>query len=80
MAPTGRYTPGATNNIGSGYWGNHLNGAGTFYLTKDQGTTFNIFGRLGGPRIENDPERGHKHDVRHVAYQRPDKTGGSLQR
>jgi hypothetical protein len=44
MAPTGRYTPGATNNIGSGYWGNHLNGAGTFYLTKDQGTTFNIFG------------------------------------
>jgi len=44
MAPTGRYTPGATNNIGSGYWGNHLNSAGTFYITKDQGTTFNIFG------------------------------------
>jgi hypothetical protein len=44
MAPTGRYTPGATNNVGSGYWGNHLNGAGTFYLTKDQGTTANIMG------------------------------------
>jgi hypothetical protein len=22
VAPTGRYTPGATNNVGSGYWGN----------------------------------------------------------
>ena len=44
MAPTGRYTPGATNNVGSGYWGNHLNSGGTFYLTKDQGTTANIMG------------------------------------
>jgi hypothetical protein len=44
MAPTGRYTPGATDNIGSGYWGNHFNGAGTFYLTKDQGTTANFSG------------------------------------
>ena len=33
---------GCYNNIGSGYWGNHLNGAGTFYLTKGQGTTANI--------------------------------------
>ena len=24
MAPTGRYTPGASDNVGSGYWGNHL--------------------------------------------------------
>jgi hypothetical protein len=44
MAPTGRYTPGATNNVGSGYWGNNFNGAATFYLTKDQGTTANIMG------------------------------------
>jgi hypothetical protein len=44
MAPTGRYTPGATNNVGSGYWGNHFNGAATIYLTKDQGTTANIMG------------------------------------
>ena len=44
MAPTGRYTPGATNNVGSGYWGNHFNSAATFYLTKDQGTTANIMG------------------------------------
>jgi hypothetical protein len=44
MAPTGRYTPGATNNVGSGYWGNHFNSAATIYLTKDQGTTANIMG------------------------------------
>jgi hypothetical protein len=44
MAPTGIYKPGSTSNIGSGYWGNHFNGAGTFYITKDQGTTANIMG------------------------------------
>jgi hypothetical protein len=44
MAPTGRYTPGATNNVGSGYWGNNFTGGGTFYLTKDMGTTANIMG------------------------------------
>jgi hypothetical protein len=44
MAPTGRYTPGATNNVGSGYWGNNFTGAATFYLTKDMGTSANIMG------------------------------------
>jgi hypothetical protein len=44
MAPTGRYTPGATNNIGSGYWGNDFTGGGTFYLTRDMGTTANFMG------------------------------------
>jgi hypothetical protein len=44
MAPTGRYTPGATDNIGSGYWGNDFTGGGTFYLTKDQGTQANFMG------------------------------------
>ena len=44
MAPTGRYTPGARTNVGSGYWGNNFNGAGTFYLTKDMGTTANVMG------------------------------------
>jgi hypothetical protein len=43
-APTGRYTPGATNNVGSGYWGNNFTGGGTFYLTKDMGTTANFMG------------------------------------
>lgn len=44
VAPTGRYTPGATSNVGSGYWGNDFTAASTFYLTKDQGTTANIMG------------------------------------
>lgn len=35
-APTGRYTPGATNNIGSGYWGNDFTAGVTFYITKDR--------------------------------------------
>jgi hypothetical protein len=44
MAPTGRYSPGASDNIGSGYWGNDFSGAGTFYLTKNMGTTANFMG------------------------------------
>ena len=42
VAPTGRYTPGASNNIGSGYWGNDFTGAGTFYLLKNMGTAANF--------------------------------------
>ena len=37
MVPTGRYSPGATNNIGSGYFGNHVETGSTFYLTKNKG-------------------------------------------
>jgi hypothetical protein len=43
VAPTGRYTPGATDNIGSGYWGNQLMSGSTVYLTKNKGTTANLF-------------------------------------
>jgi hypothetical protein len=43
MAPTGRYTPGARNNIGSGYFGNHVVMGATVYLTKNKGTSANIF-------------------------------------
>jgi hypothetical protein len=43
MIPTGRYNPGATNNVGSGYFGNHLQGAATYYITKNKGTSANIF-------------------------------------
>jgi hypothetical protein len=42
MAPTGRYTPGASNNIGSGYWGNNIITGTTVYLTKNKGTTANL--------------------------------------
>jgi hypothetical protein len=42
VAPTGRYTSGATNNIGSGYWGNQVLSGTTVYLTKNKGTTANL--------------------------------------
>lgn len=42
MAPVGRYTPGASNNIGSGYWGNHIMTGTTFYVTKNKGTSLNL--------------------------------------
>jgi hypothetical protein len=40
---TGRYTPGASNNIGYGYLGNHFTTGSTFYLTKNKGTSANLF-------------------------------------
>ncbi len=42
VAPTGRYTAGASNNVGSGYWGNDITSGTTLYITKNQGTTANI--------------------------------------
>jgi len=36
VAPTGRYNPGATNNVGSGYWGNDITSGTTFYITKNK--------------------------------------------
>ncbi len=41
--PTGRYTPGATNNVGTGYFGNHLLTGTTVYITKNKGTSANLF-------------------------------------
>jgi len=43
MVPTGRYSPGATNNIGSGYFGNHVVTGATYYVTKNKGTSVNLF-------------------------------------
>jgi len=43
MVPTGRYSPGASDNVGSGYFGNHLQAAATYYITKNKGTSANIF-------------------------------------
>jgi hypothetical protein len=42
-APTGRFTPAASNNVGSGYWGNNLTSGATFYITKNKGTSANVF-------------------------------------
>jgi hypothetical protein len=41
-APTGRFTAGANNNVGSGYWGNDLTTNTTAYLTKNKGTSANL--------------------------------------
>jgi hypothetical protein len=43
ILPTGRYTPGATNNVGTGYFGNHLLDGITYYITKNKGTSANLF-------------------------------------
>lgn len=43
MLPTGRYSPGATNNVGTGYFGNHLETGSTFYITKNKATSANLF-------------------------------------
>jgi hypothetical protein len=43
LFPTGRYTPGASDNVGTGYFGNHLVDGITFYLTKNKGTSMNVF-------------------------------------
>lgn len=42
VAPTGRYTAGATNNVGSGYWGNDIVSGTTFYITKNKATSANL--------------------------------------
>jgi hypothetical protein len=41
-APTGRFTPGASNNVGSGYWGNNITSGTTFYITKNKATSANL--------------------------------------
>jgi hypothetical protein len=41
-APTGRFTAGASDNVGSGYWGNNITSGTTFYITKNQGTAANL--------------------------------------
>ncbi|HEY6385688.1 MAG TPA: transporter [Candidatus Acidoferrum sp.] len=42
VAPTGRFTQGASNNVGSGYWGNDITSGTTLYVTKNHGTTANL--------------------------------------
>jgi hypothetical protein len=43
MAPTGRFTAGASDNVGSGYWGHNIPSGSTFYITKNKGTSANLF-------------------------------------
>jgi hypothetical protein len=41
-APTGRFTAGASDNVGSGYWGNNITTGTIFYITKNKGTSANL--------------------------------------
>ena len=41
-APTGRYNPGASDNVGSGYWGNNFTTGTTVYLTKNRATSASL--------------------------------------
>ena len=43
FAPTGRYTAGASNNVGSGYWGNDITSGTTFYITKNKASSASLF-------------------------------------
>jgi len=43
FAPTGRFTPGASNNTGTGHWTNAPTAGETFYLTKNKGTAFSAY-------------------------------------
>lgn len=42
VAPIGKFSPGATNNVGSGYWGNNFVSGTTFYVTKNKATQMNL--------------------------------------
>jgi hypothetical protein len=42
FAPTGQFTQGASNNVGSGYWGNVITSGTTFYVTKNKGTSLSL--------------------------------------
>ena len=43
LAPTGRFSAGANDNVGSGYWTNALSSGQTFYLTGDKRLTLSAF-------------------------------------
>jgi len=43
FAPTGRFTAGATNNIGTGHWTNSPTAGETFYLTENKRTLFSAY-------------------------------------
>jgi hypothetical protein len=43
LAPTGRFSAGANDNVGSGYWTNALSSGQTLYLTKDKSWNFSAY-------------------------------------
>ena len=43
LAPTGRFSVGGTDNVGSGYWTHALSSGQTFFLTRDKLLSFSTF-------------------------------------
>ena len=43
LAPTGRFSAGASNNVGSGYWTHAPSAGATIYLSADKATTLSAF-------------------------------------
>jgi hypothetical protein len=43
LAPTGRFAPNATNNVGSGYWTHALSSGQTFYLSSNKRLVLSTF-------------------------------------
>lgn len=43
LAPTGRYSAGAADNVGSGYWTHTLSAGQTVYLTRNRATALSAF-------------------------------------
>jgi hypothetical protein len=43
LAPTGRFRPGANDNVGSGYWTHALSTGQTFYLTENKRLSLSAF-------------------------------------
>jgi len=43
LAPTGRFSAGANDNVGSGYWTQTLSSGQTFYLTENKATSISAF-------------------------------------
>jgi hypothetical protein len=43
LAPTGKFTPGGSNNVGSGYWTNVVASGQTVYLTASRATALSAF-------------------------------------
>jgi hypothetical protein len=42
-APTGRYVPGASNNLSTGFWTNSWQSGATIYLSKSKATQLSVF-------------------------------------
>ena len=62
MVPTGRYEPGATNNVGTGYFGNHLLTGVNRLHHQEQRDQCEHLHRLGGSRSQGGYER-HQQDA-----------------